>query len=842
MKELIKNLKQKVIKKEITPLKFSYEYSKLFDNFFIESLKKNFSPQEYKNFCLLATGSYGRNQMSPFSDIDFFFILSKYNLELEEKILDYLIYPLWDLKLQIGYCIRNTEDFISHCQNDIKEWTKTLDFRFVCGNNDLLNKINNLLKKLNKNELIKELFYLNDDRREKAGNSVYLLEPDIKNSPGGIRDINLIHWYLKIFKEDSYIFEKEKNEIKKANNYILTIRNILHLLSNRENDHFNFDYQRKVAEFIFSERLANKSIKEKIQLLMKKYYFNADIVDYYYEYIREKFSPKLYTSINYNRKIDKDFYIKNYKLYINNPEKLKTNPDLIVKSFDLMQKYRSFPSFELKTAIKKYSKHIKKISNQKAIVKIFYKLLERDVPSGFYLKLMNKLNFFSYYIPEFKKIKYKITYDMYHKYTVDMHSIYAVIKLRELFNGEFLHEYPFISALALNIPQKNYLLLSALIHDIGKGEKGEASHLIKGEKIAQKICERFGISEGYKNLILFLVRNHTLMTDTALRRDIKNEEEIINFVKKVKTIKNLNYLYLLSFSDLNSVSEKSFDKWKNNLFQELYIKAFTVMKKKEKSFLKLEEKIASIKSYAIEHLSKKEFDKFEKFLSSLSRRYILSKSESNVISLFNKLKNAKEKPFVFINFDEDSQLLKIFLYTYNLSGIFNKSVGFLTLSNLNILSAEIYSNIDGTIIDIFYTKPVYEDIYFYQRIPELQKKFKDFLKLPNEEIEKLLKAKIDKYEPENKIKIIPSITFNNNQSAFFTIIEIIAPDYPGLLFEVSNLFFKNSIEIHSARITTQGIKAIDTFYTSDMKGDKITDKMVLEKIKENFFNLIEKKL
>ncbi len=818
-------LRDKLLNKELPPLKFSTEFSNLFDKFFIEQFKTNFTYN--KDFSILATGSYGREQLSPYSDLDVIFLLNEHDEEFEKKIIDSFIYPLWNLKMEIGYSFRTVEEFSEYLKVDLKEWSKTLDLRFICGNNRLFSDLNEKLSKIDSKNFIKDLFKENDERREKFGNTVYLLEPNIKNSPGGLRDINLIKWYSKLFKDDLNISDKEIKEIRRSQNYILTIRNILHVISQKENDNLTFDMQREVTDYLFPDK--------KPEFLMKKYYFSANTIDYYYEYIREKVNPKLFFSINYNKKIDKDFYIKNYTLFLKNLKKIDSNPELILKCFDIMQKYRTFPSFELKTALKKNMKHIRNLSFRKDIINLFFKILEREIPSGFYLKLMNQLNFFGYFIPEFKKIRFKITYDRYHKYTIDMHSIYSVIKLRELFNGVYINDYPFISALALNISNKRYVLFAALIHDIGKGIEGEGDHLIKGEIVAEKICERLNISEKNKNLVKYLVRNHTLMTDTALKRDIKNEEEVINFANKVKNVKNLNYLFLLSFADLNAVSDNSYDRWKNAIFQELYIKTFNILTKRDKSLLTIDEKIASIKSYAYDHIPQKEQNEFEKFLSGLSRRYILNKNEVNVVSLYQRLKNLKSKPEIIFEYDEYHDLYKIFLYSYNVYGVFNKVVGVLTLNNLNILSAEIYSNNDGTIIDIFYVKPIYDDIYFDEKIPEISKKIKEFISKKNleKELEKKLERKI-------KIKhlIEPNIKFDNKDSVFFTIIEITSTDFPGLLYLITDIFKEFNIEIHSAKITTMGLKAIDTFYVTDLNGDKIVDKRLQENIKQKFYELI----
>ncbi len=835
----INDLKKLFLNKKISLDKVPAKLYSFYYNFFIET---NLKLDKSSDFALLTTGSFSRKELCFYSDLDILFIIEDKKTEKElNQIIENFIYPLWNLKLQIGYSVRTIEEFIDFATNDVIEWTKILDCRFLLGNKTIYEKFIKITNKklFSKNMIhknLKEFFILNDDRREKFGKLIYNLEPDIKNNPGSLRDINLIFWYLKLFKENNFLNKQDLIRIKNANNFFINIRNISHLLNNKKYDLLNFDNQDNISNYLYPR-------KSSAEYLMKKFYFHAEFVDYIYEYLRENFFSTFLIDSSLNKKIDNNFYIENFKLFMYNYKKLSQNLYLVLRAFYLSQKFKVFLSYDLRRNIKSNVKKIKTdfIRNQKNI-NLFFNILEHGQGLASTLRLMNQLNFLQYFIPEFKKIKYKITYDSYHQFTVDIHNLLTVQELRNLFSGAYILEFPFISALSLNIPNKKYLLLSGLIHDIGKGFKGPESHLIKGEKISQRICSRMNISKKNTNIINFLVRNHTLMTNFALRRDIKNEEEIFNFAKLVGTVEKLNFLFLLSFADLKAVSPDSFDKLKYNLLQELYIKAFSVIRHKRFETETIQEKIAQIKSYILEHIPKKDEIEFNKFISKLSRRLILNFTEEEILAIYNLTKENNNYPFIDITYNKETDTFKIFIIFYNYQSIFNKLLGILSLNNLNILSAEIYSNLDGTIIDIFEVKPIFYDNYAEEKIPHYKEEIMKHLtsKTDEKEFHKIVENKIFKHTSLKKVyNIIPIIKFNNEENEFFTILEIVAKDFAGLLYILTRVLSKRNIEIHSSKITTQGIKAIDTFYITDLNGNKIIDKQLQKSITKEIMEIIE---
>ncbi len=801
-----------------------------YDTFFKDSLEK-LSLKTPMIF--LGTGSFARKELSLKSDVDILIITEK-TVDLEaQEIVNAIIYPLWDIKVEVGYSIRKTDEFIEFALNDVMEWTKVLDCKFIYGNKEFFKKFKYSIDKelfnsrvINKN--LKELFILNDSRREKAGNLVYNLEPDIKTNPGGLRDLHLVRWYVKLFdKKGDVLRASEVKNIRKANNYYLYLRNVLHCITGRKTDLLGFEQQNIVADTLYPGETG------KLEKLMKRFYFYGNLVDYAYEYIRERFFSTFLIDSAYNRKIDEFFYIDNFKLCMYDYNMLRENPHLIIKSFYLSQDRQVYLSYDLREAIKANvrkidSNYIKNREN----VNMFFNILEKGSPLASTLRVMNQLDFLSYFIPEFKKIKYKITYDMYHKYTVDIHSLLAVQELRNLFNGNYILEFPFISALSLNLPDKRYLLFAALLHDIGKGIKGNESHLVKGAVVAERICKRMGLDKKITENIKFIVANHTLMTNTALRRDINNEEEIMNFAKKVNSTQLLNFLFLISFADLKAVSPETLDKWKYSKLQDLYIKTFSIINQKNYKMDTVQEKIAQIKSYILENIPKDEEIKFNKFISILSRRLILNFQPQEILRLYKMSTGVKKLPFIDIYHNKDKDLLEILTLYHNYPGIFNKIVGILSLSNFNIVSGEIYTNLNGTIIDIFEVKPIFQHEFPEELFPVIENNMEKYLneKSCSNDFEKELNRKILSYRKKNIYNIVPIIKFNNSDNGFFTILEIIAEDFVGLLYKITKILSKRGLEIHSSKITTQGVKAIDTFYITDMDGYKIIDKALQEKL------------
>jgi [protein-PII] uridylyltransferase len=839
MRKEIERIKNNFLQQKISNTETQKE---LYNNF------KKFLNASYKNitsntdFFILATGSFSRKELCFHSDLDILILTKEKKEELYNDIVSSFIYPLWDEKIEIGYSIRTINEFIDYCSNDIVEWIKIFDSKLIVGSKNLYREFLSICRKyLMNNSIIskniKELFILNDNRRDKMGRLTYSLEPDIKNSPGCLRDINLIVWIVKTWENlDTLISANEKKAFKKAKLFFLNIRNLLHAVYNKKVDLLNFENQKKIASIIYPNK------PDSPQYLMKKFYIHTEIVDYLYEYFREKIFSNYLLDISFNKKIDKNFYIKNYKLHIKDNYIFKENPKYLLKAFYLSQKYKVFLSYKLIKSLQSNVNQVKPtFLKDKSMKNLFFNILEKGYGLASTLRFMNQLNFLSNAIPEFKRIKYKITYDFYHKYTVDIHSILVVQELRNLFAGKYIAEYPFISALSLNIPNKKTLLFAALIHDIGKGVEGKESHLIKGEIIADKICKRISLTSKQSDIIKFLVKNHTLMTNTALRRDLKNEEEILNFAKLVKKIERLNHLFLISFADLKGVSPDTLDKWKYSLLQELYIKTFSIISHKKFEIETLQEKIAQIKAHALEIIPKNEEIKFSKFLSQLSRRLIQNFNEEEILKIYNLIKENKTLPFVDVEYRKESNTYKFLEIYYNYSGIFNKIVAVFTMNNLNIISAEIYTNLDGTIIDFFETTPIFYDDYFYEKLPKIKDDLNRYLSKNREEkkFSKEVEEKIYKNLKNFKsYNIIPIIKFNNDDNEFFTILEIIAQDFTGFLYLITKILAKRGVEIQSSKISTQGIKAIDTFYITDINGNKIMDRQFQEKIKNEILDML----
>ncbi|GEM_PF-6344817 len=836
-------LKSNLLEKKVPIITAFPLLDEYISDYFIKSSKQ---VDMQSNFALVATGSLARREFSFFSDIDIFIIVEDNNTELSQFIIENIVYPLWDLKMHIGYSVRNINEFIDFAINDVVEWTKVLDIKFISGSKsfyqNFIDRVSvDVFRKGVVNKNLKEVFMLSDDRRYKIGDLSSLLEPDIKNNPGGLRDINIIRWYNTLFSmlnNSSILNSHELRKLKYSKDFFLSIRLISHLLNNKKNDFISFDNQSKIAAFLYGEK------EDRAAYIMKKFYFNSEYVDYLYQYIRDNFySNFIVSSVKYNKKIDDNFHINDSKLCMKDYSSISQNLSLITKAFYYSQKFKLFLSYELREAIKNNVKKIKiDFIRDKKNINIFFEILEKGYGYATTLRKMNQLNFLTYFIPEFKKIKYKITYDMYHQYTVDIHSLIVVQELRNLFSGSYILEYPFITALSLNIPNKKIILFAGLLHDIGKGEDGEESHLIKGERIVVKILKRMGIGEKESSIMRFLVRNHTLMINTALRRDIKNEEEVINFANIVKSLENLNYLFLLSFADLKGVSPKSFDKWHYTLLQDLYIKTFSVISHKKFEFATIQDKIVQVKSFIIENIPQKEESFFDKFIDKLSRKLIQNFNEKEIFEIYILLKDQEKLPFVHILFNSEIKVFKVVVKSYNLHGIFNNIVGILTLNNLNIISAEIYTNLDGTIIDIFEVVSLYEDNYIDDKIDKYKKSIEDSLNLKkNEDFDKLIEDKILKKSfRSKKYNVIPIIKYNNLENEFFTILEIIVQDFPGVLYLITKVLSKRNIDIHSSKISTQGIKAIDTFYITDMNGNKIIDQKLQAKIESELLDLIYK--
>ena len=806
------------------------KYLKKYSNKIEIDIKNKFKKLELdKNFAIYANGGFGRKEMFPSSDIDLSIV------ELN-KIQDYgnlekFISFMWDRGYKVGHSVRSINDIKKISKNDLKEFTSYLTRRAIISNQNIDNKITKALNGLwTRNNFYNQKFIEQQRRHSEFHSSAYNLEPDLKESPGTLRDFQSALWILQhcygLDSQDainkSGVIDGEFKKAIEAYNFIKSLRFATNIATQK--NRLNFEAQIEVSKYA---KFNKKSSKASVEKMMKNYYENASILSYFNEIIFEKYNEK---KVNiFSKKISGIYKNKN-KIGIRNID-IKKNKDLIFQIFIEIGKNKNINLIDTptKSLIKKNINLIdEKFIKQKIYSKQFLEILRSKYNLSSILKTMKNLGVLQAYIPEFANVVGQMQFDLFHIYTVDEHTFKVVRNMRQmkLFKQKgFELEYELIN----KIPKIEILYLAGIFHDLGKGKGGDHSDI--GAKISYDFAIRIGMSETDAGLISWLVKEHLIMSSISQKKDIGEAETIIEFAKQVEQSEKLDYLYLLTINDIRATNPALWNGWKHQLLKDLYILTRSKINKEPliaSSSIALERKKNTLLAFSVN-----DGEVLESYLSNLGNSYFnknLSESLKWQAALI--VKN-KDKDLIVGCKNIFENLIEIFIKVKNSKGLFYKFTKILEHSGLEVIDANIFSSTDNTFAaNTFITKFSHHDrkllnsdlIELKKRI---EKNFTEFNKIKD-----FQKKSIKKNRFEKVINISNSINKDKGRN----LITIETSDSQGLLANIAKVFFDNNVSIFSARINTLGDRVEDTFeienHNKTLLGSNKIEKIVadLEKV------------
>ena len=806
------------------------KYLKKYSNKIEIDIKNKFKKLELdKNFAIYANGGFGRKEMFPSSDVDLSIV------ELN-KIQDYgnlekFISFMWDRGYKVGHSVRSINDIKKISKNDLKEFTSYLTRRAIISNQNIDNKITKALNGLwTRNNFYNQKFIEQQRRHSEFHSSAYNLEPDLKESPGTLRDFQSALWILQhcygLDSQDainkSGVIDGEFKKAIEAYNFIKSLRFATNIATQK--NRLNFEAQIEVSKYA---KLNKKSSKASVEKMMKNYYENASILSYFNEIIFEKYNEK---KVNiFSKKISGIYKNKN-KIGIRNID-IKKNKDLIFQIFIEIGKNKNINLIDTptKSLIKKNINLIdEKFIKQKIYSKQFLEILRSKYNLSSILKTMKNLGVLQAYIPEFANVVGQMQFDLFHIYTVDEHTFKVVRNMRQmkLFKQKgFELEYELIN----KIPKIEILYLAGIFHDLGKGKGGDHSDI--GAKISYDFAIRIGMSETDAGLISWLVKEHLIMSSISQKKDIGEAETIIEFAKQVEQSEKLDYLYLLTINDIRATNPALWNGWKHQLLKDLYILTRSKINKEPliaSSSIALERKKNTLLAFSVN-----DGEVLESYLSNLGNSYFnknLSESLKWQAALI--VKN-KDKDLIVGCKNIFENLIEIFIKVKNSKGLFYKFTKILEHSGLEVIDANIFSSTDNTFAaNTFITKFSHHDrkllnsdlIELKKRI---EKNFTEFNKIKD-----FQKKSIKKNRFEKVINISNSINKDKGRN----LITIETSDSQGLLANIAKVFFDNNVSIFSARINTLGDRVEDTFeienHNKTLLGSNKIEKIVadLEKV------------
>ncbi|MGA7828318.1 MAG: [protein-PII] uridylyltransferase [Geobacteraceae bacterium] len=806
---------------------------------------------------LVATGGYGRGELNPYSDIDIMFLHNGKDARRVEDIAQKILYFLWDMRLDVGYSVRTIQDCLEMSSSDMTVKTALLDTRYICGNKTLLKDLQKtvLTQIMTKGSdaFIRQKVSELEVRREKYGSSVYLLEPNIKEGDGGLRDLQTALWIGKVRYKiqeprelvmKGVLTEQELETYEGLLSYLWRIRNELHYLAGRRNDQLTFSDQSKVAAFLGYE---DQGDQLGVEDFLRDYYLHATRVEQFWSLMvtkclyRDDPSRKILGYL-VRRPIGDGFYVIKGELTLPDETAFSKNPSLLMKLFEYAQKHDVEISMHVQNLVRANLHLVNdKFRRNREVNQSFFAILRSHKGVGSTLRKMHYLGFLIRFIPEFERVYCKAQHDLYHMYTVDVHSLFAIQEIIRLTQGEHRDELVLLTKLAGDIAKRELLLLAVLLHDIGKGEGG--NHSEKGAEMMPTIARRLGLSKEDSERLEFLVRHHLLFAHIAQRRDLHDEKMIIQFARQMGTSETLKMLYLLTYADLKAVGPEIWTDWKAMLMEELYEKTFAVLERGDFKYEVRSDRLKKIRKDVLKLLENEyPVAVVKEELKALSIRSLLSNPPVVIAEKVRMLLALGDAPLLTrIQHAPDVSYSNVSICTLDIPGLFSMITGVMAANGMNILGAQIQTSSNGKVLDVLQVNSpqgfIFTDPARWEHMEE------DLLQVIQGKVQ--VQALVEKrHRPSVLVeKVKPRfptvIEIDNEVSDDYTVIDIYTHDKVGLLYCISSTLTRMGLYIGIAKISTKIDQVADVFYVKDIFGQKLTSDEKLAEIKQRLFKAID---
>ncbi|MDQ2092142.1 [protein-PII] uridylyltransferase [Marimonas arenosa] len=793
------------------------------------------APTEGERLSLLAVGGYGRGEMAPFSDVDLLFLTPYKITPWAESVIESMLYILWDLRLKVGHASRTVKDCLRLGREDYTIRTALLEHRHIIGDADLARELHRTLRrdlfKGSERDFIEAKLHEREQRHLKQGER-YVVEPNVKEGKGGLRDLQSLYWIAKYTYDVDDVEDlvrlkmlrpDELATFQKAENFLWAVRCHLHLASGRANEQLSFDMQVQVAERM---GYADKGGRRAVEHFMQAYFRQAtrvgDLTRIFLtklEATHAKGEPLLERIFKRRRKVREGYAEIHGRLAISNEKKFLSDPLNILRLFEegLRTGMLIHPD-----AMRLVTANLDLIDDDmrqsKEANRIFLGLLLKHGNPERALRRMNELGVLAAFLPEFEPIVAMMQFNMYHSYTVDEHTIQVISNFNQIEHGELDEELP-VSAEILKRKRLNrkVLMVAMLLHDIGKGR--DIDHSVLGAQIARTVAPRLGLTKAESETVDWLVRYHLLMSDMAQKRDIADPRTVRDFAKAVGSIKRLDLLLILTVCDIRGVGPNVWNNWKAVLLRALYRQTLTVLEEGIEA-LSREVRGADAKKNLRDALPDWDPASLRTETARHYEPYWQGLHVTAHVVFARLLKDIGDDEIrIDLHPDEDRDATRACFAMTDHPGIFSRMCGALALVGANIVDARTFTTKDGYATAAFWIQDAEGHPYEASKLKRLEQMIHKTLK--GEVIARDAIQTRDKFKKREKaFKVPTSITFDNEGSEIYTIIEVDTRDRPGLLFDLTRTMANMNVYIASAVIATYGEQVVDSFYVKDMFGLK----------------------
>ncbi|GAA5055539.1 [protein-PII] uridylyltransferase [Erythrobacter westpacificensis] len=809
-----------------------------------------------ERLALIAVGGYGRGEMCPHSDVDIAFVTPDKPTSWCEQVIEAILYYLWDLSLTVGHSSRSLNEVVRMAKEDLTIRTALLEGRFLWGDQDVYEAASRRfwaeVVPGTEAQFVSEKLAERDARHKRMGDSRYVVEPNVKDGKGGLRDLQTLYWIgkythrVKSARElvDKGLFtQKEYRSFRRAEGFLLAVRAHLHTIAKRGEDRLTFDLQREVAARMnYADRPGKSAVERFMQFYFLQVKHVGHLTGVFLSHIEEETQERsiiseFFSALKPAKTID-GYPVQVGKIAAPSDDWFEQDPVRLLEVFAIAER----EGLEVHPATIRIARRDSglidaKVRRDKRANELFLEILSGHRDPETVLRWLNEAGVFGRFVPDFGKVNAQMQFDMYHHYTVDEHTIRAIGLLREIERGKLKDDHPLATEMVPLIKNRRALYVSVLLHDIAKGRGGD--HSVLGADVARKVCPRFGLDAEETELVAWLVRYHLLMSATAFKRDLSDPKTIGDFVAEVQNLERLRLLTVLTIVDIRAVGPGIWNSWKRQLIGDLYESSVERLRLGHKAHGR-EERVNAKKEAVAEMLGDKGY-----LVEALDNRFddaywIAEPEDVIAINLphYEAARDAEHALSIHAQFYEALGATLVTVIGEDHPGLFFRIAGAIHLAGGNIIDARIHTNRVGKAVDNFLVldplgKPFSEE----QQLVRLKKAIEDALANKIDMVPRLAKRPLKQSRAEN-FRVAPQVLFDNDASNRFTVIEVNATDRPALLNRLTRAMFEASLIINSAHITQYGERAVDTFYVTDLLGGKIVNEERLEKVKRALLDAI----
>ena len=793
------------------------------------------NPTEAERLSVIAVGGYGRGEMAPFSDVDLLFLTPYKMTPWSESVIESTLYMLWDLKLKVGHASRTVKDCLRLAREDYTIRTSLVEYRHLTGDVDLARELGERLQKelfrSTRAEFVEAKLEERAERHRKQGGQRYMVEPNVKEGKGGLRDLQSLYWigkYVhgvqeardlvahKVFTEDEYQL------FKTAHDFLWAVRCHMHLIGGRAVDQLTFDMQVEVAAAMgYKDGHGRRGVEHFMQDYFRRATTVGDLTRIFLtaqEKALVKAEPMLTRLLARRKKAKPPYAIKQNRLTVSAPKAFLKDKLNLLRIFEEALRTGTLLHPD---AMRLVAGNLNLIDDEmrtdKEANRIFLGLMLKHGNPERALRRMNELNVLGTFIPEFAPVVAMMQFNMYHHYTVDEHIIQCISHLAQIERKELIEELPVASGILERGVNRKVLYVALLLHDIGKGRPED--HSVLGAQIARTVAPRLGLTQKEAKTVTWLIRYHLLMSDMAQKRDIADPRTVRDFAKAVKTVERLDLLTVLTVCDIRGVGPGTWNNWKAALIRALYRQTKTALVEGMEA-INREERGTEAKKRLRDALS--DWDSKDLRLET-GRHYppywqgLHVTAHVDFANLLRSIEDDEVK--ILLTPDPDRDATRVAIAMADHPGIFSRMCGALSLVGANIVDARTFTSQDGYATAAFWVQDNDGSPFDPSRLPRLQNMILKTLK--GEVITGEAMKDRDKLKKRERAFQVPtSITFDNDGSEIYTIIEVDTRDRPGLLYDLTRTLANANVYIASAVIATYGEQVVDTFYVKDMFGLK----------------------